>query len=210
MSVSPTPALGAICSVASHLDVLAGKRGADIAGRNILRALALRLRIDPDDLDLLGAAQDRQSIECGPGGLAPAIPRHQHSLADARVHSCIRHDQDGAAALHGEAIGDVEPRRPRPLGVGLAGDDKIGGVRLWQDAVGDAEGAGVVLAPLGHQAATARGLHERRLHGGVVLGAIEFAVGIDDDGRAERGPGRDDRHRRHHRQPDQVRLEGLR
>jgi hypothetical protein len=118
-------------------------------------------------------------------------------------------DQHRPAAFHGQPVGDIESVSSRPLRVGLAGDHEVGGVGVREHAIGDTESSSVVIVPLGHKAATAGGGLERRPHRGVLC-AIELAVSIDDDGRTERSRLRDDDDRRHHREADQMRLEGLR
>ena len=173
-----------------------------------LRALALRLRVDPGHLDLPGALENRQGVEHGARRLAPGVPGHQHLFADALVAPGVGDDQHRPATLDSKPVRNIEALRPRPIRVGLAGDHQVGCARIFKHDVRHAKGLSLILAPFRDEAPFARGVFERRLHRRV-LGAIELAMGIDDDRRAHRRPRREDCDRRDDRQPDKMCLEGL-
>ena len=147
-NVSPTPARGADLFGGLALPDLAGKGRTDIRGRNVLRQLALRLRVDPDHFHVLGALQERQRIEDGARRLASRVPGDKHLVADPSVGAgrdsgVFKH----GGALDGQSIGDVTRSVPAQSESVLLGNDEIGGPRVWQNALRDAEGAGLVLPP---------------------------------------------------------------
>ena len=102
------------------------------------------------------------------------------------MQSLVRDDQNRPPALDRQPVGDVQLRAPLPAGLRLRRDDQIGSARVLQDGVADVGAAGIGLAPLDAQAATARGGLERCAQHGVVL-AVGHAQIVEHDGIGRAG-----------------------
>ena len=146
-----------------------GDRGVGREGGPFVAAL-----LDLQNVDLLCAEEERQGVEHGARRLASGLPGDDDVAADLRVAADVGHDKHGAAALQRQPLGEVQQRREVPVGIGLPGDDQVGGAAVIHDDGREIDMRHLHGAPFGHERLVGR--HARE-DGGDLLGLL--ALGGD-------------------------------
>ena len=92
-----------------------------------------------------------------------AAPRRPPPASHDGMAPRVGHDENGAPALHDEPLGEFEHGAELPVGIGLTGDDEVGGARVRDDAPGQVRTRGLGGDPLRHERLVDRHALERGL-----------------------------------------------
>jgi hypothetical protein len=101
-------------------------------GAGLLTVIAARPALEHDDLDALGAREQRQGIRDGARRLRRGVPGDEHALAHIAKAPCVGNEEHGATTRERQLV-DEPGRDPGfPLGAALVlpDDDQIGIARI--------------------------------------------------------------------------------